>query len=248
MKKIILTMAVLLGLCGLGSAQKYYSKVKLTNHSDSVSYAVGIILAGSVNENGFHDVSPDAIGKAFRDVIDNNLSMTEDMAIDIVTVESERIVEQKEAEAKAMEKEFLENNAKEPGVKVTESGLQYLVIKEGNGKRPTTDNQVKINYEGKLINGDVFDSSYDNDEPTTLDVDSVIDGMSEGLQLMSEGSEYILYIPYELGYGSYSPGDFLPAYSTLIFSVELISVEDKPADGDTDDEGIQLDLDDLLDD
>lgn len=236
---------MIMGLCGMGNAQKYFDKVKLTTTEDSISYAIGIVLAESFQDSEFSYVNPDAIGKAFRDVNANRTPiLNKDEAKEVISRYSERKEAEKEAKAKQDEKDFLENNLKNPGVKVTESGLQYVVVKEGNGKRPTTDNSVKIFYEGKLTNGDVFDSDYENEEPTELDVDGVIEGLSEGLQLMSEGSEYIFYIPYELGYGSYSPGDFLPAYSTLIFTIELISVGEKSAD---DDEGLHLDLNDLLD-
>lgn len=246
MKKIIFTMAMMLGICGMGNAQKYFDKVKLTNTHDSISYAVGIILAQNFVDSEYSNLNPDAIGKAFRDVNANRTPLLdEDQAKELISSYSEKVEAEKEAKAKQAEKEFLENNLKNPGVKATESGLQYVVVKEGNGKKPTTDNSVKIHYEGKLTDGEVFDSDYENEEPTELDVDGVIDGLSEGLQLMSEGSEYIFYIPYELGYGSYSPGEFLPAYSTLIFTVELISVGEKSADDD--EEGVSLDLKSLFD-
>ncbi len=230
---------MLMTICGMGQAQKYFDKVKVSSHQDSVSYAVGLLLADNLYDSdlGKLDVSPEMIGKAFKDVKGDQTAFDKERAVEILMAESEKLSEMKKAEADAKEREFLDNNAKEPGVKTTESGLQYLVVREGNGKKPTTDNSVKIYYEGKLINGDVFDSSYENDEPTTLNVDGVIEGLSEGLQLMSEGAEFIFYIPYELGYGSYSPGDFLPAYSTLIFSVELISVDERQV----------LDMDDMDD-
>lgn len=228
---------MLMAVCGMGQAQKYFDKAKVSSHQDSVSYAVGLLLADNLYESelGKLDVTPEMIGKAFKDVKSDQTAFDKERAVEILLAESEKLTAQKKAEADAKEREFLANNAKEPGVKTTESGLQYLVIREGNGKKPTMDNSVKIHYEGKLINGDVFDTSYDGGEPTTLDVDGVIEGLSEGLQLMSEGAEYIFYIPYDLGYGSYSPGDILPAYSTLIFSVELISVEEK-SDYDDDDD------------
>ena len=126
----------------------------------------------------------------------------------------------------AKEKEFFAENAKKPGVKVTESGLQYKVVKEGSGKTPTDSSDVKIHYEGKLLDGTVFDSSYDSEEPTSLNMGFLIPGMVEGLKLMKEGAQYVFYIPQDLGYGEYSPGETLPAYSTLIFEIELISVDE----------------------
>ena len=122
-------------------------------------------------------------------------------------------------------REFLEENAKNDSVKVTESGLQYIVLKEGKGIKPGPTDKVVVHYTGKLIDGRVFDSSLDDGEPATFGVDQVIAGWTEGLQLMSEGSEYRLFIPSELAYGSKgSKGSILPN-STLIFDVKLIKVE-----------------------
>ena len=122
-------------------------------------------------------------------------------------------------------REFLEENAKNDSVKVTESGLQYIVLKEGKGIKPGPTDKVVVHYTGKLIDGRVFDSSLDDGEPATFGVDQVIAGWTEGLQLMSEGSEYRLFIPSELAYGSKgSKGSILPN-STLIFDVKLLKVE-----------------------
>lgn len=119
---------------------------------------------------------------------------------------------------------FLEENAKQEGVVVTKSGLQYRVIKEGDGKKPNRNSTVKCNYEGKLLNGTIFDSSYKRNEPSVFKVSDLIPGWTEGLQLMKEGSTYRLYIPYNLGYGDYNVGGIIPPYSTLIFDVELLEV------------------------
>ena len=120
-------------------------------------------------------------------------------------------------------KEYLANNAKEEGVKVTESGLQYLVVKEGNGKKPGPNDVVTVHYTGRLIDGTVFDSSVERGEPATFAVGQVIPGWVEGLQLMSEGSAYRLFIPSELAYGEHGTGPIQPN-STLIFDVQLLKV------------------------
>ena len=120
---------------------------------------------------------------------------------------------------------FLAAKEAEEGVIKTESGLLYKVIREGKGKKPTTDDRVKVNYEGKLIDGTVFDSSYERGEAITFGVTQVIAGWTEALQLMSVGSEYELYIPYNLAYGERGAGGSIPPYSTLIFKVELLSIE-----------------------
>ena len=121
-------------------------------------------------------------------------------------------------------REFLEENAKNDSVKVTESGLQYMVLKEGNGAKPGPTDTVTVHYTGTLIDGKVFDSSVERGEPATFPLNRVIPGWTEGLQLMSEGSKYRLFIPSELAYGEKGAGDDILPNSTLIFDVELIKV------------------------
>jgi FKBP-type peptidyl-prolyl cis-trans isomerase FklB len=124
-------------------------------------------------------------------------------------------------------REFLEENAKNDSVTQTESGLQYMVLKEGNGAKPGPTDEVTVHYTGRLLNGTVFDSSVERGEPATFPLDKVIAGWTEGLQLMSEGSKYRLFIPSELAYGSKGSGDKILPNSTLIFDVELIKVNKK---------------------
>ena len=131
--------------------------------------------------------------------------------------------EQKSQSAVAEGKAFLAENAKKPGVVTTSSGLQYQVLKEGTGKQPTASSQVTVHYEGRLINGSVFDSSIARHEPATFVLNQVIPGWTEGVQLMKEGAKYRFFIPAELGYGAQEAGS-IPPNSTLIFEVELIKV------------------------
>ena len=128
------------------------------------------------------------------------------------------------AENKAAGEKFLAENAKKEGVKTTSSGLQYKIIKEGNGAVPTDSSKVKVNYKGTLIDGTQFDSSYDRKEPTTFRANQVIKGWTEALTMMPVGSKWELYIPQELAYGSREAGTIKP-FSTLIFEVELLSIE-----------------------
>ena len=120
---------------------------------------------------------------------------------------------------------FLAENKLRDGVKTTESGLQYEVIKLGKGKKPTAESTVKVHYEGTLIDGTVFDSSYKRGEPIEFPLSGVIQGWTEGLQLMPVGSTYKLYIPYQLGYGDRGAGQSIPPYSALIFTVELLDIK-----------------------
>lgn len=121
-------------------------------------------------------------------------------------------------------KKFLEENGKKPGVVTLDSGLQYEVLKETTGPKPGPKSKVTVHYEGSLTDGKVFDSSYKRNQPATFGLNQVIVGWTEGLQLMSEGSKYRLYIPHELGYGTSGAGGVIPPYSTLIFDVELIKI------------------------
>jgi FKBP-type peptidyl-prolyl cis-trans isomerase len=121
-------------------------------------------------------------------------------------------------------KKFLEENAKKEGITVTASGLQYEVLREGNGPKPGPTATVEVHYEGRLINGKVFDSSYERKETISFPLNRVIRGWTEGLQLMPTGSKYRLYIPSELGYGARGAGGDIPPHAALIFDVELISV------------------------
>ena len=126
---------------------------------------------------------------------------------------------------KTIGREFMEENAKNDSVVQTQSGLQYMVLKEGTGAKPGPTDEVTVHYTGKLLDGTVFDSSVERGEPATFPLDKVIAGWTEGLQLMSEGSKYRLFIPSELAYGSKGAGDQILPNSTLIFDVELIKVE-----------------------
>ena len=128
---------------------------------------------------------------------------------------------------KTIGREFMEQNAKNDSVTQTQSGLQYMVLKEGTGAKPGPTDEVTVHYTGRLLDGTVFDSSVERGEPATFPLDKVIPGWTEGLQLMSEGSKYRLFIPSELAYGSKGSGDKILPNSTLIFDVELIKVAKK---------------------
>ena len=128
-------------------------------------------------------------------------------------------------EAKAEGEKFLAENAKREGVKTTASGLQYEVLEATIGQKPKTTDTVRVHYEGTLIDGTVFDSSYKRGESISFPLNGVIKGWTEGLQLMSVGSKYKLFIPYQLAYGEHGAGASIPPYAALIFTVELLGIE-----------------------
>lgn len=127
--------------------------------------------------------------------------------------------------AKEAGEQFLAENAKKDGIITTKSGLQYQILREGNGKAPKATDQVECHYEGTLIDGTKFDSSYDRGQTATFPLNQVIAGWTEGLQLMTEGAKYRFFIPYQLGYGERGAGAAIPPFSALIFDVELVAVK-----------------------
>lgn len=191
---------------------------------DKLSYALGLSMGQNFKGSGVDKLNADDFADALRAVYgEGTPAMTYDEAKQVVQEYFTNLqAKAGEMNAKAG-KEYLANNAKEEGVKVTESGLQYLVVKEGNGKKPGPNDVVTVHYTGRLIDGTVFDSSVERGEPATFAVGQVIPGWVEGLQLMSEGSAYRLFIPSELAYGEHGAGPIQPN-STLIFDVQLLKV------------------------
>lgn len=191
---------------------------------DKLSYALGLSMGQNFKGSGVDKLNADDFADALRAVYgEGTPAMTYDEAKQVVQEYFTNLqAKAGEMNAKAG-KEYLANNAKEEGVKVTECGLQYLVVKEGNGKKPGPNDVVTVHYTGRLIDGTVFDSSVERGEPATFAVGQVIPGWVEGLQLMSEGSAYRLFIPSELAYGEHGTGPIQPN-STLIFDVQLLKV------------------------
>lgn len=199
---------------------------------DKVSYALGLGIGQQLAQMGASDLNIDDFADAIKDVINGNeLKVPHKDAQTIVQEyfrqQEERIsairAEQGKA-AKAEGEKFLAENGKKEGVVTLKSGLQYEVLREGNGKKPKATDQVKCHYEGTLINGQVFDSSYKRNEPAVFPLNQVIPGWTEGLQLMQEGAKYRFYIPYILAYGESGAGGSIPPFATLIFDVELLEV------------------------
>ena len=199
---------------------------------DKVSYALGLGIGQQLAQMGASDLNIDDFAQAIKDVISGSeLKVQHRDAQQIVQdyfakkeekLNAERAVQGK-AHKEAGEK-YLADNAKKDGVVTLPSGLQYQVLKEGNGKKPSAKDTVKCHYEGFLIDGTVFDSSVQRGEPATFPLQQVIAGWTEGLQLMQEGAKYRFFIPYRLAYGEGGAGQMIPPYAALIFDVELIEV------------------------
>lgn len=196
-----------------------------TTKMDSVSYSLGILLAQNLKKQGFTSLDATAVAKGLKDVVEgNDLQVSEEEANQIVS-QYMQAQQAKQYEGVIAEgKQFLDENAKREGVTVLPSGLQYEVMQAGDGLKPGPNDQVTVHYEGRLLNGKVFDSSVKRGQPATFGVTQVIQGWVEALQLMPAGSKWRLFIPYDLAYGERGAGQDIGPFSTLIFEVELISV------------------------
>lgn len=200
-------------------------KSELVTEHQKASYGLGVLMASNLKNQGSDSIDVNILTEAMRDILtDGEVQMDEQEAMGIVQPYMTRAMEQRTEKMKAKGRDFLAENKSKEGVKTTESGLQYRVINSGAGKMPTADQSVTVHYTGKLIDGTVFDSSVERGEPATFGVSQVIDGWTEALQLMKEGDKWELFIPSDLAYGERGAGGRIPPYSTLIFEVELIKV------------------------
>lgn len=201
---------------------------------DKISYALGLNIGQQLKSMGLKGklVSAD-FAAAVNDMIEGNkpqLSVDEaNKELDKFFSELESNQQKAAAEAgkraKAEGEKFLAENAKKEGITVTKSGLQYEVIKEGTGRQPKATDTVLCHYHGTLIDGTVFDSSYERNQPCSFGLNQVISGWTEGVQLMKEGAKYRFYLPYNLAYGERGAGADIPPYAALIFDVELLQVK-----------------------
>ena len=199
---------------------------------DKVSYALGLGIGQQLAQMGATDLNVDDFAQSIKDVLaGSELKVSHREAQQIVqdyfAKKEEKLNAERAEKGKAAKEEgekYLALNAKKEGVITLPSGLQYQVLREGNGKKPSAKDSVKCHYEGFLIDGTVFDSSVQRGEPATFGLQQVIAGWTEGLQLMQEGAKYRFFIPYRLAYGEGGAGAMIPPYAALIFDVELIEV------------------------
>lgn len=200
---------------------------------DKLSYALGIGIGSQLAGMGAKELNIDDFAQAIKDVISGS-----ELKVDNAEAQTlvQNFFQEQEAKqqaaaaeagkaAKAAGEAFLAENGKKDGVVTLPSGLQYQVLKEGDGKKPSATDQVVCHYEGTLIDGIIFDSSYQRNQPATFGLNQVIAGWTEGVQLMQEGAKYRFFIPYNLAYGERGAGAQIPPFAALVFDVELIEVK-----------------------
>ena len=223
MKKILLPVLLLACTYNL-FAQQPANKSTMKSETDSVSYAMGASLANFYKSQGVNQLNIALVTKAIEDVMKDNCALTEEQINMSISDYLQKIKGAKMEKVKSAGTAFLAENKSKPGVTTLPSGLQYMVLTEGTGPKPTATDKVRCHYHGTLIDGTVFDSSVDRGQPATFPVNGVIKGWVEALQLMSVGSKWRLFIPSELAYGDRQAGAHILPGSTLIFDVELLEI------------------------
>jgi FKBP-type peptidyl-prolyl cis-trans isomerase FklB len=195
----------------------------LKNAVDSFSYAIGLSIANFYKAQGVSNINTQLVMKALTDVKNNKPMLNEEQTNNCIVNFMQSARGEKSADNKKAGAAFLAENKKKPGVVTLPSGLQYMILQEGTGPKPTLSDNVKCHYSGSFIDGNVFESSYNNNQPATFQLGQVIRGWTEALQMMPVGSKWRLFIPSELGYGDIDRGT-IPPGSTLIFDVELLEI------------------------
>jgi len=202
--------------------------IKFESLEQKASYGIGLNMGGQLLNQSFDGLDINAVAQGVKDAFEQVESKVAPADIEAAFQHITKIMQEKQAELSKQAAEagrlFLEENEKKEGVSVTESGLQYEVINEGSGEKPSAASTVRTHYHGTLIDGTVFDSSYERGQPAEFAVNGVIAGWTEALQMMSVGSKWRLAIPYELAYGEQGAGGAIAPYSTLVFDVELLEI------------------------
>lgn len=229
MKRLLITVMGVALLAGQACAGE---KAGLKDEKDKVSYSIGLEIGNKFKSQSI-DINADTLASGIKDALSGTKPlMTEKEIQETMTAFQEEMMDKQAEKTKALAEKnkkegdaFLEENKKKEGIKTTSSGLQYKVLKDGEGPMPKATDIVTVNYRGTLVDGTEFDSSYKREEPATFPVNGVIPGWVEGLQLMKVGSKFQLFIPSGLAYGERGAGQQIGPNSPLIFEVELLSIK-----------------------
>ena len=198
----------------------------LKTADDSLAYSLGVLIAGNLRQEGLTDLNPELIAAGLKDAYKGGKTLlTVDQCNAFVRDGSARRKARQGESNKIAGEKFLEANKSKPGVITLEDGLQYEVLKMGDGKKPKATDKVNVHYHGTLIDGTIFDSSVDRGEPISFALNQVIKGWTEVVQLMPVGSKWRVFIPYQLAYGERGAGGAIQPYSALIFEIELLGIE-----------------------
>jgi len=217
-------MVILISV-SVNAQKKSEKKLVLKTKIDSLSYAIGMLIGTDLKEGGFKQMNYDVMNISMQKALNgDSLIMKREEASMILQSFAMAEMKKKSDENEKVVNIFMDKNKKEPGVQVTESGLQYKIVTAGTGSKPTAEQKVKVHYTGKFIDGKVFDSSVERGEPVVFGVGQVIKGWTEALQMMNVGSKWTLYVPPMLGYGEQG-NERIPGNSILIFDVELLGIE-----------------------
>jgi len=223
-------LIVLLGFLFFVSQVHAQETLVLKNQKDKVSYIIGMDIGNNLKKQSI-DIDPNILAKGLKDSLTSGKPLlTEKEIQETMAAFQKEMMAKKEEVAKQNKKDgetFLSENKKKEGVKTLPSGLQYKVIKAGAGKKPKSTDTVTVHYRGTLINGTEFDSSYKRGQTVSFQVSGVIPGWTEALQLMEEGAKWQLFIPSNLAYGERGAGGVIGPNATLIFEVELVSIQEK---------------------
>jgi FKBP-type peptidyl-prolyl cis-trans isomerase FkpA/FKBP-type peptidyl-prolyl cis-trans isomerase FklB len=223
--KAIVLCAALLSLVACEKQEAAQTQLNIEADDDRFSYALGMVIGERVLKQ-YGDVNYELMLAGIKaQHKDAETLISFDEADAALKTQLEKTLATQTEENKSRGADYLKSHAEKEGVQVTESGLQYIVITEGDGVKPKPTDEVTVHYRGTLIDGSEFDSSYSRNAPTSFGVSQVIPGWTEGLQLMSIGSKFLFVIPYELGYGERGAGGSIGPYETLIFEVELLEIK-----------------------
>ena len=225
--KLLVPLALLLPLaaCDKMEPAKTDTEISVTTDEDRFSYGLGMVIGERVLKQ-YGEVDYETLIAGMRaQHADQTTLMTMEEAGNAINARMEKQFAEQTAANRKRGEDFLKSNAETEGVQVTDSGLQYNVITEGDGAKPAVTDEVTVHYRGTLIDGSEFDSSYSRGEPTSFRLDQVIPGWTEGVQLMSVGSKYRFVIPHDLAYGERGAGGAIGPFETLIFEVELLEIK-----------------------